>query len=96
MRHWSDLGRFHWVVLIAIMALASVSIAWNSYDLIKLSMANIRFLETHGVMAIMAGGLVQLLLICGQGLVALFSYLVFKGIEVELMQRWRSRARPRD
>ena len=93
MRHWADLGRFHGVVLIVAMGAASVGIAWNSYDLIRLAMANIQFLETHGVMAVMEGGLLQFLLICGKGLIALLCYLLFKGIEVELMQRWRRLAR---
>jgi len=93
MRHWSDLGRFHWIVLLLAMAAASVSIAWNSYGLIMLSMANIRFLERYGLLAVREGGLLQLLLIAAKGLFALLSYLLFKGIEVELMQRWRARAR---
>lgn len=97
MRHWSDLARFHWSVLILGMALASVSIAWNSFDLLMLSMANLQFLETFGWMAVTHGGLVQSALIVGQALVVLFSYLAFKGIEVELMQRWRAKAcRPED
>ncbi|MGL6211704.1 MAG: hypothetical protein ACRC14_17925 [Paracoccaceae bacterium] len=93
MRHWADLGRFHWLVLVLVMGLASVSIAWNSYGLIMLSMANVAFLESYGVAAIREGGLLQLALIGAKGLVALISYLLFKGIEVELMQRWRRLAR---
>jgi hypothetical protein len=93
MRNWSDLKRFHWIVLLIGMAAASVSIAWNSYELITLSMANVRFLETHGLLAVMEGGLVQFLVISAKGFVALLSYLLFKGIEDELMQRWRGRSR---
>jgi hypothetical protein len=95
MMRWLDLGRYHWTVLILCMCVASVVFAWNTYGLISLSMANIRFLESYGIVALMEGGLLQFILIGAKGLIALFSYLLFKGIEVELMQRWRSRSRPR-
>ncbi len=95
MMRWLDLGRCHWTVLILCMCTASVVFAWNTYGLVSLSMANIRFLESHGIVAVMEGGLLQFLLIGAKGLIALFSYLLFKGSEIELMQRWRSRISPR-
>jgi len=89
MRRLISLQRYHWLVLLLFMAAASVSLAWNSYQLVSLSMANIGFLEMHRWDAVRAGALVQLLWIVMRSFLALLSYLVFKGIEVELMHRWR-------
>jgi hypothetical protein len=89
MRRLMSLQRHHWLVLLAAMAVASVSLAWNSYQLIMISMANIGFLDMHGIDAVREGALVQLAVILGKGCIALVSYLAVRGIEVELVARWR-------
>lgn len=89
MRRLVALQRYHWTGLLALMCVASVSLAWNSYQLISVSMANVGFLEMHGWDAVREGALVQLAFILLKGFLALLSYLVFKAIEVELVQRWR-------
>jgi len=85
----AGLRRYHWVALLALMAVASVSLAWNSYRLIALSMTNVDFLQRYGLLAVMEGGLVQPAVITVKGKTALLSHLLFEGIEVESMQRWR-------
>ncbi len=89
MRHWLLVQSYHVVVLIAMIAACSVVFAWNSYGLIMVAMANFDFLTRWGLMAVMEGGLWQSLELALKSLVALFSYLGFKGIEHELIHRWR-------
>lgn len=71
------------------LCLASVIFAFNSYGLVMVTMANIGFLEQYGLMAVMHGSLWQLLWLGLKGGVSLLAYLVFKGVETELVQRWR-------
>ncbi len=76
--------------LVLFLALCAVSVvfAWLTYNLVMLAMANVDFLRRHGVMAVAEGGLVQLLLISGKGMLAMLAYLAFRGIESELVRRW--------
>jgi hypothetical protein len=89
MRRWLSLQTYHWLVLLLAIAAASASLAWNSYQLVSLSMANVGFLNMHRLDAVREGALVQLALILGKGFAALLSYLLFKALEVELLNRWR-------
>lgn len=89
MRRWLMLQSYHVVALIVMISLCSAVFAWNTYGLVTLAMANFAFLTKWGVMAVMEGGLWQSLWLGGKALVALFSYLGFKGVEHELIHRWR-------
>lgn len=64
--------------------------AWSSINLIQFAMANLRYLEQFGGMALVEGGLRQLAEIVLTGYLSLAFYLGFKACEVELVHRWRS------
>lgn len=89
MRRWLLLSEYHWAVLLVLLGLSAVVVAWISFGLINLAMANVDFLARYGLLAVREGGLVQLLEICAKASVALGAYLLFKAIETELIQRWR-------
>jgi hypothetical protein len=91
LRKWFDLSSYHWLVLFAAMAASGAFLAWMTVGLVEVAMANYDFLRTYGSMAVLDGGLVQLVLIGAKALVALVAYLSFKAIEVELVHRWRGR-----
>ena len=90
MRYWLLPSSYNVVVLFLAMCVLGILFAWNSVNLIQMAMGNIRFLNTHGSLAIREGGLVQLLEITASGFISLAAYLGFKTCEVELISRWRS------
>ena len=57
---------------------------------INVAMANLDFLLRHGLMGIAEGGLLQFLSILAKGFLIVLFYFGFKGIEAELLQRWRN------
>jgi hypothetical protein len=75
-------------VLLLFLAILSVALAWVTFDLARLAMANVDFLRREGLMAIAYGGLWQTLGIAAKGVLALFLYLGFKGTEREIVTRW--------
>lgn len=91
MRHWTRLSSYHWLALWCGLALTATLVAWMSFGLINLAMANFEFLNRHGLMAIREGGFLQLIGIGARSLLALISYVGFKAIETELIFRWRNR-----
>ncbi len=91
MKKWLYPASYPATALFLILGLFSVLLAWSSFGLLRLAMANFTFIQAYGSQAIYDGGLVQLLHIGFQALLALLSYLGFKGVETELVARWRSR-----
>ena len=91
MRRWLRLSEYHWIVLFLALGICATVVAWISFGLINLAMANYAFLTEFGLLALREGGLAQLLEIGGKGLVVLACYLLFKAIETELIYRWRSK-----
>ena len=89
MRQWTRPAAYHWLILLVLLAVSALVLAWASFGLLNLAMANIGFLRQYGLMAVMEGGLVQLVQIALKAFVAMMAYLSFKGIEVELVHRWR-------
>jgi hypothetical protein len=89
MRRWVRLSEYHWLVLFALLGICATLVAWISFGLINLAMANFDFVSRHGLMALREGGILQMLEIGGKGLAALTAYLVFKATETELIHRWR-------
>jgi hypothetical protein len=89
MPRWLMLSEYHWAVLLALLGISAAIVAWISFGLINLAMANFDFLARHGLLALREGGLLQLLEIGAKAAVALAAYLIFKAIETELIYRWR-------
>jgi hypothetical protein len=90
MRRWLLLSSYHWAVLFLLLGVCATLVAWISFGLINLAMANYEFLSRYGLLALREGGLVQLLELGGKGLAVLGCYLIFKATETELIHRWRS------
>ncbi len=90
MRYWLLPSSYNVVVLFLAMCVFGILFAWNSVNLVQMAMGNIRFLNTHGSLAIREGGLIQLMEITAYGFISLAAYLGFKTCEVELVSRWRS------
>jgi hypothetical protein len=65
----------HSAVLFVVMAICGALTAWNSFSLIHLAMENIRFLRMFGGIAVMEGGLLQLVEIIVYGILSLTFYL---------------------
>ncbi len=89
MRRLFDLSRYPALVVFLFMAICATVLAWMSFGLLHLAMANAEFLLTYRLMALKDGGLLQTLELAGRGLVALVAYLGLKGCESELITRWR-------
>lgn len=88
----ADVTRWPGWALFLTMAAAGAALAWLSFDLLRVAMANRDFIAEHGWMGLMDGGLAQAGVVVAQAALALLAYLVFKLAEVELLARWR---RPR-
>ncbi len=89
MRRWLLLSEYHWTALLLLLAFFAALVAWISFGLINLAMANVGYLSRFGFVALREGGLVQLVEIGVKAAVALVAYLGFKAIETELIYRWR-------
>jgi hypothetical protein len=92
MSDWLRPKAYHWLVLLVMMGICSVGLAWLSFGLFKIAMANFNLISEHGLVALMDGGLVQLAMIGVESIFALLFYLGFKGIEHELLIRWNGRS----
>ncbi|NJO34618.1 MAG: hypothetical protein HC869_17290 [Rhodospirillales bacterium] len=88
MPRWLRLSNCNAFVVFIFMGACGAMFAWMSYNLINLAMANIHFLSQYGALAIMEGGLMQLVEIILYGYLALAFYLGFKACEHELVDRW--------
>jgi hypothetical protein len=89
MRRWFMLSEYHWATLLLILGLSATLVAWVSFGLINIAMANYGFLSRHGLMGLREGGLLQVIEILAKAALVLGAYLVFKATETELIHRWR-------
>ena len=89
MPRWLMLSTYHWAVLLVLLGASAALVAWISFGLINLAMANFDFLTRYGLLALREGGFLQLLEIGAKAGVALAAYLTFKAVETELIHRWR-------
>ncbi len=92
-----DLGRWPGLLVLALAGASAVSFAFITVNLFQQAMANLQFIQRHGLVAIEAGALVQLGQLILWGVLALFNFLVFKACEVELLFRyheWSDQRRP--
>lgn len=90
MRRLLMLSEYHWAVLVVLLGLSAAVVAWISFGLINLAMANFDFVTRYGGLALREGGLLQMLEIGLRGAVVLAAYFLFKAIETELIHRWRN------
>jgi hypothetical protein len=77
------------IVVFALAGVFVVIFAFTSYNLLHFGMANLHFLQKHGLTAIAEGGLLQLLEILLYGAIALLAFIGFKLCESELVIRYR-------
>jgi hypothetical protein len=70
-----------------VMGLATGGVALCTYDLFEIFRANYTLISTWGVMAIMDGGLLQLLQLTFWGYLGVACYVVFKGCLDGLVHR---------
>lgn len=88
---WLRPGPWPTAVPPVFLGLAAAGLAWTTFDLFRLAMANADFPWRDGLVAVMHGGLWQTAVIIAKGASALFACLAFKGIERELGARWTGR-----
>jgi hypothetical protein len=90
MRRWLLLSEYHWLELLLLLGISATLVAWVSFGLMNLAMANYGFLTRHGLLAVREGGLLQMAGIVARASLVLVAYLMFKAIETELIHRWRN------
>ena len=89
MKRLLNITRYPSLVIFFVAGASIMIVAFASYNLLQLGMANLRFVGEHGWQAIENGALLQMLQILGYGAVSLSSFIVFKICESELVQRAR-------
>jgi hypothetical protein len=77
----------HPALTFAIMLMSSFVFGLSSYDIFRLFKANVVYVADNGVMALLDGGLEELLLLTLYGIVSLASYIVFKACEKWLVEK---------
>ncbi len=88
-KRWGDLQLWSIWTLIAGLGATIVLLAWSSYNLYFLAVANFRFIAAHGTMALVDGGLLQFMEILCFSMLSLALYLAFRGFDTEIIERWR-------
>ncbi len=91
-----DLSRWPGIVVFVFAGATAVAFAFITANLFSQAMANLNFIQRHGLVAIQEGALVQLAQLIFWGILALLTFLAFKACEVELLYRyhdWTDRRR---
>ena len=89
MRQFFDIERYHWLIVFVLAGLFAAGFAFSTYNLFHLTMANLSFLQSYGLVAIQNGALTQTFEIAVGGGFSLVCYLGFKLCECELIARFR-------
>ncbi len=89
MKRWLILQNWHIAALIAVMGLSAIFLAWTSFNLFGMAMANVKFIREYGAMALADGGFTQFIEISFDAFMSLLAFLLFKGCETEIVKRWR-------
>lgn len=89
MKRLFDISLYPALFVFALAGVALAVVAYASFNLVDMSMANLSFLRRHGLVAVTSGGLVQFLEILVTATVALTFFLIYKVCESELVQRYR-------
>lgn len=79
MRRWLLLSEYHWTGLLALLGASAALMAWISFGLINLAMANYSFVARHGLLALREGVLLQGLEIAARAALALAAYMPVQG-----------------
>ncbi len=88
-KRWFGPDPYPWYVLFLVMGVFGAMGAYLSVDLARLAMSNSELIREHGKQALMEGGLEQAFFLAVRAGLILFSYLGFRALEDELVQRWR-------
>ena len=89
MKRLFQVSRYPAVLVFLLAGLSAVIVAYASFNLLTISMANLHFIQAHGWLALRSGALIQLLGIAFYGVIALAFFLIFKICESELVLRYR-------
>ena len=98
MKRFFQVSRYPAVLVFVLAGFSAVIVAYASFNLLTISMANLHFIQAHGWLALRSGALIQLLGIGAliqllgiafYGVIALASFLIFKICESELVLRYR-------
>lgn len=90
LKRWFGPEPYPWYVLFMVMGIFGALGTFLSVDLVRLAMSNSALIRTHGVQALVEGGLVQAISLGVRAAFLLFCYLGFRALEDELVHRWRS------
>jgi hypothetical protein len=94
MKRWIILQTWPVAALFLGLCVSAALFAWVTLNLLDVALANIRFIKLYGTMALLDGGLLQLMEILVEAIVSLLLFLVFKGCETEVVSRWRGLHKP--
>ena len=89
MKRLFQVSRYPAVLVFVLAGFSAVIVAYASFNLLTISMANLHFIQAHGWLALRSGALIQLLGIAFYGVIALAFFLIFKICESELVLRYR-------
>ena len=89
MKRLFQISRYPSVLVFLLAGVSVVVFAFQTYNLLQMGMANLRYIREHGLLALQTGALIQLLQLMFFGAIALFFFLVFKVCESELVIRYR-------
>ncbi len=78
---------FHWATTLLLMALFALVFGLTTLNLFVLVQASFSLILRHGVMALMDGGLAQIVELSVYGFVAIVSYVLIKACEHVLVER---------
>ena len=94
MKRWLILQTWHIASLFIGLSASTVLFAWTTFNLYNAANDNFHFIANYGLMGLLDGGLLQLLEICLYALASLALFMLFKGCETEIVQRWRAMGKP--
>jgi hypothetical protein len=83
-----NITRWPALLVFAAAGVSAIAFAFLTVNLFTQAMANIAFIERHGLLALSEGALLQSAQLAGWGLLALAALLAFRACEVELVFRY--------
>ena len=89
MKRLFQVSRYPAIIVFALAGVSAAIVAYASYNLLTVSMANLHFIQKHGWIALTSGALLQLFEIALYGVIVLAFFLIFKICESELVLRYR-------